>query len=116
MTLEPRHKPVVYLLNPDKSITATEDFALWATWFEASAQNGSRLVGKTYVNGYLISTVFLGLDHGFGSLDFPALFETMVFKDQQSGETRRYKTYDEALEGHKAMVRWIESLDVPRLE
>jgi hypothetical protein len=52
-----------------------------------------------------ISTVFLGLDHGFGGP--PKLFETMIFEDSGSGEEiymARCFTYEEAEAMHKAAV------------
>ena len=51
-----------------------------------------------------VSTVFLGMDHGFGLTDIPLLFETMVFGEGVGCEIQeRYSTYQEAEEGHKAM-------------
>lgn len=52
-----------------------------------------------------VSTVFLGLDHGFGGP--PIVFETMVFTDGKGGDMERYSTYDEAMAGHKVMVEKV---------
>jgi len=50
-----------------------------------------------------VSTVFLGLDHGWdGRL---AVFETLVFGGKNDGDMRRYSTYDEAKVGHEDMVK-----------
>ncbi len=48
----------------------------WARWLEAAGE--ARIVGRTTVGPYEVSTVFLGLDHSFGSGP-PVLWETMVF-------------------------------------
>ena len=55
-----------------------------------------------------VSTVFLGLDHGFGKHKEPMVFETMVFGlDEIVGTSifgemqARYATYDQALDGHQ---------------
>lgn len=68
---------------------------------------------KTQIKGGLrVSTVFLGIDHGFSFPELvdiePVLFETMVF-DSDGGNTyqRRYKSYDAAIRGHKRIVRLI---------
>ena len=57
----------------------------------------------------LISTVWLGIEHGFDGAR-PLIFETMVFS--RSGpilETVRYATETEALTGHEAMIkRWTD--------
>lgn len=62
-----------------------------------------RRVGSDLVRGqYWVSTVFLGIEHGWGSASH--WFETMVFhRDSMRGEyyQNRYETYDEALLGHK---------------
>lgn len=96
-----------------------------------------RILKQEYVGDYWISTVWLGLDHGFG-LGAPLIFETMVFNhtmpspppfpstmDPESEEFRewsdaypeqtsasdldmeRYATEEQALEGHKQMVRKV---------
>ncbi len=79
------------------------------TWGASLKQD--RKIGRTTVNDkYLVSTVFLGIDHSWGNGP-PVLFETMVFdREKQTGEDldcERYCTYDEAEEGHKKMVeKW----------
>ena len=53
---------------------------------------------------YDVSTVWLGLDHGFGA-GAPLIFETMVFGDgSDEMATERYSTEPQAREGHTAMV------------
>jgi len=75
-----------------------------------------RRVGDTTVGNYRISTVFLGLDHGFsldGEEHTPILFETMVFSYSNEVDKLhdlyqdRYATWDEAVVGHKAVVKLI---------
>ncbi len=61
------------------------------------------------IDGIVVSTVFLGLDHNFfGNLDGnsdPLLFETMIFAGNWDGEEmRRYFTWEEAEAGHREMV------------
>jgi len=52
----------------------------------------------------LISTVFLGLDMGFGHPKRdPLLFETMVFNGPLNEEMDRYSSWVEAEAGHEAM-------------
>ena len=75
-------------------------------WVKMFADAAGRTVAKTMVDGAMVSTVFLGIDHGFGS-PVPILFETMVFPDPESGhdlDMDRYATWDEAVAGHEAMV------------
>lgn len=74
-------------------------------------QTGDRRVGSDYLcGGVHVSTVFLGLDHGWGTVK-PVLFETMVFGGDADGETHRYCTWAEAERGHyhcAARIRFIE--------
>lgn len=69
----------------------------------------NRLVRRTTVNDECdVSTVFLGLDHGFGNLlshhPGPVVFETLVFGGPFDGEMVRYRTWADACEGHQVMV------------
>lgn len=65
-------------------------------------------VGEDLVGPYRISTVWLGLDHGWYS-DVPIIFETMIFggdeNDPLSNYQERYATKQEALLGHALAVK-----------
>lgn len=87
-----------YILR-DKQVVAIDDLHTWAQWME----NNSRQVMHAFGKGYEISTVFLGIDHGF--LNIPLFFETMVFEDGEIEDSMRYQTYEEAERGHIAMCR-----------
>lgn len=63
-------------------------------------------VAETTVGGIWISTVWLGLDHGWGSGP-PLIFETMAFALGVSWSElagNRYATEAEALAGHEEIV------------
>jgi hypothetical protein len=57
----------------------------------------------------LVSTVFLGLDHGWGDDEDPLLFETMVFGGPNDQDCIRYTTWAEAERGHFATVGALEA-------
>lgn len=87
------------------------DMMEWARQIEADP--ALRRVAETLLpDGKWISTVWLGLDHSFGSGP-PLIFETMVFssKDDMSDlDCHRYTTEAEALAGHAAMVeKWSQA-------
>ena len=65
-----------------------------------------RQVACDQVGDARISTVFLCIDHGHGSKK-PVLFETMVFGGKHNDYTRRYRTWDEAVQGHKDVIDMI---------
>jgi len=80
------------------------DLLEWDKWFETHP----RQLKVTNMHGKRISTVFLGLDHGWHG-DKPILFDTMIFGDDMLGEdTRRYATWDEAIKGHWEMVEEVK--------
>jgi hypothetical protein len=74
----------------------------------ARTMETNRRVALTEVKPYLVSTVFLGLNHSFNENDPPLIFETMVFNRQRKEiDMRRYSTEKQAIRGHNAMVkRW----------
>lgn len=94
----------------------------WAMWFES--RGAERFLKQTRLpNGYFVSTIWLGIDHGFGRGP-PIIFESMVFQSPKSEHSlgpmrdqRRYATRREALEGHEALVEeWAKrpALEVVR--
>jgi hypothetical protein len=75
----------------------------WASWFEG----GKRIVKHTYVMGVvLVSTIFLGMDHGFGYSERPVLWETMIFPLDKDQEYQwRYTSKRSAVIGHEEAVK-----------
>jgi hypothetical protein len=74
-----------------------------------SGQAKRRIVGKTRVNQFHISTVFLGINYGNTFGNRPQWFETMVFGegDEKSAYDqyyRRYETWNQAQAGHDELV------------
>ena len=66
----------------------------------------------SFADGKWVSTVWLGLDHGFHG-GKPIIFETMVFDKEGTGEDLdqdRYTTEQQAREGHAAMVKKWEGM------
>lgn len=93
-----------YILKKHE-IVPCPDFIEWAKWFEGA----DRIVDKTTIGESKVSTVFLGLDHSFGSGP-PLVFETMVFGGKLADEMDRYSTWDEAVTGHENMVKRVKSI------
>lgn len=56
-------------------------------------------------SAYEVSTVWLGMDHGFLDTGPPIIFETMIFGEGDLDTTcRRYATEEQALHGHQQMI------------
>jgi hypothetical protein len=79
-------------------------FGQWTVLFERF--EAYRIVRQTWTHsGAWISTVWMGLDHAFGSrYRAPLIFETMAFHEGEDLECDRYTTEAEAIAGHEAIV------------
>lgn len=68
-------------------------------------------VAQDTIGPYWVSTVWMGIDQGFGNGP-PIIFETMVFAVEFfSGiDTRRYSTEEEAIAGHREVVEQVQLL------
>lgn len=103
-----------YTLDSDHRPVAC-DFEAWAKGQDESLKR----VGWTETKLFIVSTVFLGLDHNYSRRGQPILFETMTFERQAHiakmfGELMavhedigclRYCSWDDALAGHETAVR-----------
>lgn len=89
----------------DKKVVPLDSNDEWSAWFNTA----DRTVKKTELeDGTVISTVFLGVNHGFGLGD--AWFETMVFDALESDyNTVRYATWEEAEIGHDEIAASLEA-------
>jgi hypothetical protein len=67
-------------------------------------------VALTEIGTITISTVFLGIDHGFSSGP-PVLFETMIFGGKHDQYQCRSCTYDEAEEEHIKAVEMVKNTE-----
>lgn len=67
-----------------------------------------RRVAKDEIDGLVVSTVFLHMDHGFGDGP-PLLFETMILDGSDSDDRyqERYSTWEEAEAGHARAVAMV---------
>lgn len=99
--------------TPKKSTNVTD----WGNWFQNNGKNC--IVGNDTVNGVLVSTVFLGIDHNFnpratGNSE-PILFETMIFGGKHNQYMMRYNTWEEAEIGHKKALEMIKPNFIMRI-
>ena len=82
----------------------------WNAWIEWATQAGLRRVAFDVVGNGFLSTVFLGVDRGYGQTAAPVLFETMLFTKDGPGELiERYTTWDAALTGHRAALILLDA-------
>ena len=98
----------LYYILEGTEIKPTDDLLGWARWFENS---DNRRIAATEVGGAMVSTVFLGIDHGFAQGGEPILFETMIFGLNDDDEYQwRYADLEEAIMiGHEKAVGFAKS-------
>lgn len=92
-----------------------------ARWTELFEDPDYRVVAQELVaDRWWVSTVWLGLDHGFDMTAAPIIFETMVFdhgRDAEGAarfhdlEQERYSTETDARLGHERMVQLVATLE-----
>jgi hypothetical protein len=104
----------------DGRIILAESLEEWAEWFQ---DIDARRVALTQINGYEVSTVFLGIDHGWDRSDpnhLPVLFETMIFVPESDriclDYQARYCELEEARAGHKMVVTLIREGRIAELD
>lgn len=100
-----------YILNEAGEPVQCDDLMAWAHWYQSRRTNNAWIVGKTKVTeGVEVSTVFLSLDHWFGSGPHaPLLWESMCFGGPLDNECDRYATRQEAEAGHASMVARVKA-------
>jgi hypothetical protein len=72
-------------------------------WTELFRDKSKKILRKTSVGSLEVSTVWLGLDHGFGASP-PLIFETMIFGGGLNNPCWRWTNKHDAVTGHHAVV------------
>ena len=75
------------------------DIFKWAEWFN----HCDRLIALDILPDVRISTIFLGVDFDLDD-NGPILFETMISGGSRDHEKTRYRTWRQALDGHRRIV------------
>ena len=100
------NRPFHYVLEGRVPVAVDEsDLLIWADWMK-TFQN--RVVRQDRTEGFLISTMFLGMDHNWSGQGAPVLFETMVFHNVFRPDYQtRCATWDEALVMHETARHYV---------
>jgi hypothetical protein len=91
-----------YILTPARETKAV-DACEWCEW---RSKCEDWRIDKTEIGAgdVEVSTVFLGLDHGWSQDGPPVLFETMIFGGDYDQHCWRYTSYVAAQAGHTRIV------------
>ena len=94
-----------YTLDEKWNPVAEPDLMKWARWFNTA----KRHIGNETIGDSQISTVFLGVDHGFDG-GSPVLWETMVFGGKLDQEQDRCSGSREQAEAmHAKMLERVRA-------
>lgn len=85
-----------FILNEKGEPMPCHDLYEWGVWFETN----SRIVEQTFFKDIKVSTVFLGMDHGWHDGP-PVLWETMIFGGKHDQYQKRYTSLADAKAGHR---------------
>jgi hypothetical protein len=93
-----------YIMTKEKEIKPAT-LHEWGCWLESDEGREIRQVRSSHIGDHHVSTVFMGLDHSFGSGP-PLLFETMIFTASKKSKLDHYQTrsatWESALGHHAA--------------
>jgi hypothetical protein len=79
-----------YILGADGRTPVKATLREWGEWFQGDPQR--RILSRSKIPGGYVSTVFLGLDHGWDGGP-PVLWETLVFGGPEDGFMDRYRSW-----------------------
>lgn len=97
-----------YILDDAKNVVKVNSLLESMRW---QKKQKSFHVADTTIKNIRVSTVFLGIDTALltpKAKNAPAVFETMVFKENNENETYRYATWEDAEKGHHKIVNKIK--------
>ena len=108
-TVKPRTGDA-YILEGRKLRTSAKGVMdpMWLAQWDDADDKGHRRVGETAIGATTVSTVFLPIDHGFGS-DQPRVFETMIFDGMLNESQWCYDTLEAAEFAHQEIVAILSS-------
>jgi hypothetical protein len=112
--------PFTHYILDDENHVVPAELMVWARFMNDTKR---RIVKQTDTRFHWVSTVFLGIDYGWGESRMPVVFETMTFARehkvkevfgrlmptlQEADDVEhgfgRYCSWDEALTAHDAIV------------
>jgi hypothetical protein len=95
----------LYILDEHNNPVLCDDLIKFGQFMEKSER---RVVSKTQIGEYVVSTVFLGVDHGYHGDKVPVLFETAIFGQDETIIVRRYCSWKQAEKGHLHTCKYVD--------
>ena len=93
-----------YILDENNKPVKSTGIQEYSDWEKANQDK--KYLKQEFVDDIHVSTVFLGLDHGWDS-DILVLWETMIFGGEHDQYQDRYTSVEDALEGHQTALNLV---------
>jgi hypothetical protein len=94
----------LYILK-DRQVVPVDSIAEWGIFF----MKPDRIVAQWDFDNVRVSTVFLGIEHGWSDEGQPIVFETMVFNGPMDGHQERSATWQEAEQIHERVCAEVRA-------
>ena len=91
-----------YILDDDGNVKGTDSLMEWRVFFKDASK---RRIAEDFIRSQRVSSVFIGLDHGFSMRGPPIVFETMIFGGPHDGWQVRSSSREGILDHHKVAVK-----------
>lgn len=85
-----------YILDKEHKIVPVEDVVQWSKWFEKA----ERRIRVSRHPMFVVSTIFLGINHSFIPGNPPLFFETAIKEGEFWDVVKRHSTHMEAVHYH----------------
>lgn len=101
----------MWYMETDDGVYEEMDYAKMGEY-----QREHRIIQQDKVGTFFISTVWLGLDHGYGEGE-PHIYETMIFDESEEGPSypdwpdmyqERYSRWKSALKNHRRVLKVVQ--------
>jgi len=93
-----------YKLDENNKPVKANDVHDYLEWSDGNPL--AKPVAQEHIDTIFVSTVFLGLDHGWNG-EIPLLWETMIFGGEHDQYQERYTSHEDALEGHEKALKLV---------
>jgi len=93
-----------YKLDENNKPVKANDVHDYLEWSDGNPL--TKPVAQEHIDTIFVSTVFLGLDHGWDG-EIPLLWETMIFGGEHDQYQERYTSHEDALEGHQKALNLV---------
>jgi hypothetical protein len=101
---------IYYKLDENKNVLPSS-LEEYSTFKEGTFPINYYHIANDIINGFRISTIFVGTAFHFENAKKPLVFETMIFNKNDEGiYQEKYSTYQDAEENHKFLVDVINAV------